>query len=205
MGRIAFKPLGNGLNHVSSTLLIIGSPYFLEMTQIPRVPFEIPSWQHEFSWQFFVFVCLFFRRDQIPYQLEETQLVKYLDLPFPSDWTFLGQSCPSHMAKSSLWLLVSPCCRYPYRTQYKELSKYSGNSLHVTFPNSGPSWVLCPIAIIPTSMLVVIYCSVCLGPQQTVTSLRTVTVSDFSFSSPAFSTVSGTLQMLIDVSAWNNS
>lgn len=154
------------------------------------------------------FLCLFvfcFVETKSRYQSEETQLVTYLDLPLPSDWTFLGQSCPSHMTKSSLWLLVSPCCRHPYRTQYKALSEYSRNSLHVTFPNSGPSWVLCPIAITPASMLIAIYCSVRLCPQQTVTSLRTVTVSDFSFFSPAFSTVSGTLQMLTDVSVWNNS
>lgn len=120
------------------------------------------------------FLCLFvfcFVETKSRYQSEETQLVTYLDLPLPSDWTFLGQSCPSHMTKSSLWLLVSPCCRHPYRTQYKALSEYSRNSLHVTFPNSGPSWVLCPIAITPASMLIAIYCSVRLCPQQTVLSI----------------------------------
>lgn len=60
MGHIAFKTPGNEVNHISSKLLIIRPPYFLEVTQIPKVTFEIPSWQHEFFLKSFLFVCLCF-------------------------------------------------------------------------------------------------------------------------------------------------
>lgn len=60
--------------------------------------------------------------------------------------------------------------------------------------------MLCPVAIIPTSMLSTIYRSACECPQQTVTSLGTVAVSDVAFLLTAFGTISGTLQMLIDMS-----
>lgn len=113
---------------------------------------------------------------------------------------FSGQFCPSHMAKSPPRFLVFLSVALSYRPQCRELSEHTGNLLYVTLLNSGSlgSYVLLSLHQLACHLLL------CMFVSSTAISLRTVTESDLPSLSPAFSTISGALQMLIDMSEWAN-